>query len=484
MPSLQIVNISDMKNWLCPAAGMPSRYLRPQFESGRFQRFHSIHKMGETPQNPIWHPEGTVLNHTLNVCDELWARRSLIPPEQQFPAALAAFLHDNGKSTVTRLIQGRWRATGHELAGEPGARAFLQAIGLNGQDSEFVLAFVTQHMEPMKLYRQLEKGIIKLKDYDKKVSDLIPKIKPEWLNTFIVLCEADLYGRGESAKKIPIKPALELFRATALKHIQTNDYWLADIAPAISGLKLPEALAAHLGSPSVLKALSLDQLKVAIGICDVMRSGTKDQTLKFKRHPHLHRDHQGNMHMHGNCSYEGIRPVDYLNSATDILLCAASKCHSINLHVPDEVQYNGGDLLSGFKFMQFAEAIAAKAAVLLVWENSPRINREDNFRLSRQVDYLPPGFKRCLDVGHAMLGIKDIEEVPEMILSEIASLGDLLALIHLHVNDGKYDQHWTGPGTITQVLGSRSYRQILKRGVPVIHEERGSSQIGDFVGMI
>ena len=50
----------------------PSYYLNEIYENPDFQQypFDMLHKLKETDQSPIHHPEGNVWNHTLLVVDE------------------------------------------------------------------------------------------------------------------------------------------------------------------------------------------------------------------------------------------------------------------------------------------------------------------------------------------------------------------------------------------------------------------------------
>lgn len=474
MPEFARLSLENLKKWLCPNNGLPSDLLRKEFELGTFRSFPNLHKMAATKQNPKWHPEGNVLNHTLCVMDEFWQRSRRVPAEQRFAGSLAALLHDNGKSVVTCFRGGRWRATGHEAAGLPEANTFLEKFRVTGEEKSFVLNSVAQHMMPMRIYRQLRRHEISLKEYEKQVNNLVKIISPKWLDTFLTLCEADSRGRGEAANDIPIEPALSLFRAYALKKIHKEDFWKPEIAEPFQKLGLNEAQASLISGAASIKKAGLANLDALALLMDSKRLGTSVTELKTKRPQHIHRDTQGRTHMHGNCSYDGLSSLDYLNALSDIAACSRHKFQTLNIHIPDVIQYREGDeMLAGFKFMLFAEELASAFKVKLVWENSPKICRERNFALEKQVKYYPPGFKRCLDVGHLMLG-HDPSEAQELILRHLAVFGRQIALIHLHVNNGEEDLHDTNPARVNSVLGFPVLSIFTRSGVPVIYEERGT----------
>jgi tRNA nucleotidyltransferase (CCA-adding enzyme) len=106
------------------------------------------------PQDPAWHPEGDVWVHTLQVVDA--ARTALdltATPGEQMSVLLGALCHDMGKPATTALIDGRWRALGHEGAGVPPTAAFLDRLNVHTIDGfdvrRQVLALVEHHLAPL-----------------------------------------------------------------------------------------------------------------------------------------------------------------------------------------------------------------------------------------------------------------------------------------------------------------------------------------------
>ena len=78
-------------------------------------------QMAATPQNPRYHAEGSVLDHTALVLSKFEAYAAAHPFVADDHAVYywAAILHDIGKVKVTHMEGERWRSPGHERAGVP-----------------------------------------------------------------------------------------------------------------------------------------------------------------------------------------------------------------------------------------------------------------------------------------------------------------------------------------------------------------------------
>lgn len=125
------------------------------------------------PQNPVYHAEGDVWNHTMMVLDQAAVRRARA--NQPLYLMLSALCHDFGKPETTKLIDGRIRAFGHEAAGVPVAETFLSRLTGEIQLIRYVLSMVQLHMRPGDLYRQnsSEKASNRLFDLAVDPEDLI-----------------------------------------------------------------------------------------------------------------------------------------------------------------------------------------------------------------------------------------------------------------------------------------------------------------------
>lgn len=98
------------------------------------------------PQNPKFHAEGDVWNHTMLVLDEAAKLRSRAANPYWF--MLCALTHDFGKAVCTEETGGVLHAYQHELLGLPIAEAFLRRITGETRCIEYVLNLVEFHMKP------------------------------------------------------------------------------------------------------------------------------------------------------------------------------------------------------------------------------------------------------------------------------------------------------------------------------------------------
>ena len=98
------------------------------------------------PQNPTFHAEGDVWNHTMMVLDEAAKLRQQTKNPYWF--MLAALTHDFGKAVCTEEINGVIHAYEHEKKGLPLVEAFLRRITTETKLVQYVLNLVELHMKP------------------------------------------------------------------------------------------------------------------------------------------------------------------------------------------------------------------------------------------------------------------------------------------------------------------------------------------------
>ena len=92
-------------------------------------------QMRSTPQSAVWHAEGDVYAHTMNVCEALRAmpEYQALPELRQHILYVAALLHDIGKSVTTEFADNDWHAPHHAPVGSRMAREMLwRDYGLSG----------------------------------------------------------------------------------------------------------------------------------------------------------------------------------------------------------------------------------------------------------------------------------------------------------------------------------------------------------------
>jgi tRNA nucleotidyltransferase (CCA-adding enzyme) len=130
----------------------PSLGLRFLRDCGWVRHYPELNALIGCPQDPHWHPEGDVWEH-VNHCLDAFARARVGDPWEDFVVGLAVLLHDVGKPLVTVMEDGRWRSRGHDLAGLPVARAFLERLTRQTAVFEEVLPLIAAHHQPHNLWQ-------------------------------------------------------------------------------------------------------------------------------------------------------------------------------------------------------------------------------------------------------------------------------------------------------------------------------------------
>lgn len=122
-------------------------------DCGWVRHYPELEALIGVEQDPEWHPEGDVWIHTLH-CLDAFAKARTGDDREDLTVGLAVLCHDFGKATTTRREKdGRWHAYGHEAAGEPFARAFLERMTRHKDLVAAVLPLVVCHMMPLALWR-------------------------------------------------------------------------------------------------------------------------------------------------------------------------------------------------------------------------------------------------------------------------------------------------------------------------------------------
>lgn len=98
------------------------------------------------PQNPTYHAEGDVWNHTMQVLDEGAKLRRRTAQPLWF--MLSCLTHDFGKAVCTEEINGVLHAYEHEVKGLPLVEAFLNRLTSETKLTEYVLNMTELHMKP------------------------------------------------------------------------------------------------------------------------------------------------------------------------------------------------------------------------------------------------------------------------------------------------------------------------------------------------
>lgn len=164
--SIDLTDLPKERIWgefekLLLKSNKPSIGLRAFYELNVVaQLFPELAALQGVPQQPEWHPEGDVDVHTWLAVD---LARSLIedlPYSKKIAVLLGTLCHDFGKPATTRLLDGKWRALGHDEAGVAPTKSFLDTLGiftLDGYDvRQQIIELVRAHLRPGEFYNARE----------------------------------------------------------------------------------------------------------------------------------------------------------------------------------------------------------------------------------------------------------------------------------------------------------------------------------------
>ncbi|MFI3209521.1 MAG: HD domain-containing protein [Peptostreptococcaceae bacterium] len=116
-----------------------------------------IIELEEIDQNKTYHPEGDVLNHVLLVVDKASNYKFYSKDPKVF--MWSSLLHDIGKLTTTKIINGKISSPNHDIVGEKMALDILNEINDNLEFNIKVSKYVKHHMQP--LFFNLDKRMFK-----------------------------------------------------------------------------------------------------------------------------------------------------------------------------------------------------------------------------------------------------------------------------------------------------------------------------------
>mgnify|MGYP001102315329 CR=1 FL=1 len=128
----------------------PAKGLRFLERCGWLRWFSELDALRGVRQNPTWHPEGSVWNHTLLVVNRAAEVRERVPEEWREAFMWASLLHDVGKAVTTRPDL---TSPGHDEAGAPLAQAFMERLRAPKALTAKVVQLVRLHMRPGQLHR-------------------------------------------------------------------------------------------------------------------------------------------------------------------------------------------------------------------------------------------------------------------------------------------------------------------------------------------
>lgn len=124
----------EWAKWAADAI-QPSAGLRVLEETDWLKHFPEIAGLRSLEQEPEWHPEGDVFEHTCHCLDALaqFPEWKVLEPDDRRVLMLAVLAHDLGKGGTTARAEKhgklRWISPGHEAAGGPLVESLMTRIG-------------------------------------------------------------------------------------------------------------------------------------------------------------------------------------------------------------------------------------------------------------------------------------------------------------------------------------------------------------------
>ncbi|HEX2978153.1 MAG TPA: HD domain-containing protein [Candidatus Babeliales bacterium] len=140
------------------------------------------------PQEPDWHPEGDVYEHTKQALDAA-AALEYASQEEKLKIVYAALCHDLGKLSTTQIFDGKIISYGHEKKSETLAKRMLKRIMRNKDLISCISKLARYHMQP----GQLVKNNAKFPAYKRLARKLAPEISMQMLGKLML---ADRQGRN------------------------------------------------------------------------------------------------------------------------------------------------------------------------------------------------------------------------------------------------------------------------------------------------
>lgn len=134
---------------MAATAAQPSAWLDVLAETGWIEHFPEVAALRGIAQDPTWHPEGDVFEHSRQAADAgaQLADADGLTGEDRAVIVLASMLHDVGKVTATQhRDDGRITSHGHDEAGREVAKTFLRRVGAPRSVIDRVLPLVREHM--------------------------------------------------------------------------------------------------------------------------------------------------------------------------------------------------------------------------------------------------------------------------------------------------------------------------------------------------
>jgi tRNA nucleotidyltransferase (CCA-adding enzyme) len=132
----------------------PSSFIFKLKDENLLNLFPELELLTQTPQDPLWHPEGNVFEHTMLVIDQAAIIKNRINnQEDKIVLMFAALCHDFGKPLTTTEKNGRIVSPNHEAKGAEPSEKFLRKFELSETIIEKIVKLVKEHLRPATLHK-------------------------------------------------------------------------------------------------------------------------------------------------------------------------------------------------------------------------------------------------------------------------------------------------------------------------------------------
>ncbi len=175
------------------------------YDTNLINYYPVLKALKDTPQDEFFHPEGSVLTHTilcLKQIDKIILENN-ITGNEKIILVMSVLLHDIAKphTTENQMKNGRMTITshGHEAMGGIVAREFLESIGFNEELIDPICKLIENHLAGVNISLiPSQSGKIKA------VKKLSRRLFPATIKQLLYIMQADTRGRGEASEsKVP-----------------------------------------------------------------------------------------------------------------------------------------------------------------------------------------------------------------------------------------------------------------------------------------
>ena len=170
----------------------PGKGLQLLRETGWLARFPEIEALIGVPQNPLYHPEGDVFDHTKLTCDAAVhiADDLNLDSSERTILLLASLCHDFGKPATTILNErGTWSSPRHPAEGVPITQQFLKRLRVPNLIMDHVPVLVGEHLAHIAIPPDELPSC-------QAVRRLAVRLVPSNIKMWTALCRADSLGCG------------------------------------------------------------------------------------------------------------------------------------------------------------------------------------------------------------------------------------------------------------------------------------------------